>query len=82
MKNKNCICKGNWRAIVKESESFIGRKYQNNKGDKFTFFGLVHGGNDYYYGMFGNGKLNLLSCVGSIEGHGYTLLDKYQVKSD
>lgn len=69
-----CICKGNWREIVKECEPLIDQKYIDSNGDQYAFFGVVHGGDDFYYGMFGGGKLKLLSCVGSIEGHGYKLI--------
>lgn len=71
-----CICEGNWRTIVKEYEPKIGKKYKtywgpDGKGEyEYLFFGLVHGGDDYYYGMVStkDGKVRLLSCVGSIEG--------------
>ena len=76
--DEGCICRGNWRAIVKETEHLIGDKYTNSKEEVFSFFGIVHGGDDYYYGMWRKGQLNLLSCVGSIEGHGYTRLSKVQ----
>ena len=33
---------------------------------------FVLGDDDYYYGMVRNGRHLLLSCVGSIEGHGFT----------
>jgi hypothetical protein len=67
----DCICQGNWRAIVKKTEALIGKRFLDQRGDVYSFFGVVHGGDDYYYGMFGGGKLQLLSCVGSIEGHGF-----------
>lgn len=66
-----CICRGNWRAIVKETEHLIDRKFLDRKHDVWQFFGIVHGADDYYYGMNRKGQLSLLSCVGSIEGHGY-----------
>lgn len=71
---EGCICKGNWRKIVKESDPLIGKKYRDTRtGHEFIFFGVVHGGDDYYYGMWSkeHGQ-RLLSCVGSIDkGHGY-----------
>jgi hypothetical protein len=71
-----CICKGNWRDIVKKSAHLIGRKYIEAPGGKvFTFFGIVHGNDDYYYGMSRRGGVRLLSCVGSIEGFGFALID-------
>lgn len=68
-----CICRGNWRAIVKETESLIGKKYIGHDGETYTFFGLVHADDDYYYGMHSAWQMRLLSCVWSIDGHGYTL---------
>ena len=68
-----CICKGNWRSIVNETEHLLDKLFRDSKGDEYRFFGIVHGSDDYYYGMYrkGSGKIMLLSCVGSIEGHGY-----------
>ena len=66
-----CICKGNWRQIVKECEGLIGKRFGNKQGEEFTFFGIVHGDDDYYYGMSGKSGLRLLSCVGDIAGHGF-----------
>jgi hypothetical protein len=69
--DEGCICHGNWRAIVKETAPLIGKRFRDQRGDVYSFFGVVHGDDDYYYGMFGCGKLQLLSCVGSIAGHGF-----------
>lgn len=66
-----CICFGNWRKLVSEHESLIGKRYKGYDGKTYTFFGLVHGGDDYYYGMCNENGVKLLSCVGSIEGCGY-----------
>jgi len=72
-----CICKGNWRNIVKESEPFLDRIFVDNNGQRFRFYGIVHGSDDYYYGMYrlADGQSVLLSCVGDLETHGYTLLE-------
>ena len=35
------------------------------------FFGVVHGGDDFYYGLDGPKGTRLLSCVCSMETHGY-----------
>jgi hypothetical protein len=67
----NCICKGNWRAIAKETLPLIGNKYIHTNGVEFTLFGIVNDGEDYYYGMCNDAGFTLLSCVGSIENHGY-----------
>lgn len=70
-----CVCKGNWRLIVKEMESLVDRVYRNDRdGSLHRLFGVVDAFEDYYYGMSdADGKCLLLSCVGSIEGHGYIL---------
>ena len=74
MKHK-CVCEGNWRLLVNEYRNLIGRKYKDRDGVIFTFFGLVWGDDDFYYGMYREGKTHLLSCVGDPEGFGYTLVD-------
>lgn len=71
-----CICKGNWRAIVAGAEPLLDRIYVDERGNRYRFFGIVHASDDYYYGMHGQGKLRLLSCVGSIEGHGFVLAEQ------
>jgi hypothetical protein len=71
-----CICRGNWRAIVKEAEPLMDRMFRGHDGNDYCFFGVVHAKDDYYYGMHRAGALTLLSCVGSIEGHGYTLVEE------
>lgn len=74
MIDADCICHGNWRKIVKEAEHLLGAKYKDREGTECIFYGIVHGSDDYYYGMWeiATGKSHLLSCVGSIEDHGYT----------
>ena len=81
-----CICKGNWRSIVSECENQIGKQFRDHRGDVATFFGVVHSNDDYYYGMiYDSAKLRrlgdatplrLLSCVGSLETHGYRLVEE------
>lgn len=72
-----CICKGNWRAIVKKSEPLLNRLFIREYDKcEYRFFGIVHGSDDYYYGMIkhtDNSNLMLLSCVGNIESFGFTL---------
>jgi len=77
-----CICKGNWRAIVKETKDLIGKTFVDHLGDKFHFFGVVHGDDDYYYGMHGEKGLRLLSCVGSIEGHNFKLINRVMAPTE
>ena len=77
MCDNECICKGNWRLIVKESEPFFGRRYRNEKGHQYYFVGVLHAEDDYYYAMMRctDSKLMMLSCVGSIETMGFTLIE-------
>ena len=66
-----CICEGNWRSLIKEYGPLIDRWFVDNRGQKWRFYGLVWGSDDFYYGMWRKDKVTLLSCVGSIEGHGF-----------
>lgn len=71
----NCVCHGNWRSIVNETQHLLGDEYECERGQwsgrGWYFYGIVHGDDDYYYGMVRNGRHLLLSCVGSIDGHGF-----------
>ena len=71
-----CICRGNWRQIVSECEGLFDRRFVSNEGKEYTFFGLVHASDDYYYGMYSKEHgTRLLTCVGSIDGAGFKLVD-------
>ena len=76
----NCICRGNWRAIVQENEHLIGKKfaYNDGYGTYHIFVGVMHGDDDYYYVMFeiASERCKFLSCVGSLETHGYELVEE------
>jgi hypothetical protein len=70
--HKGCICHGNWRNIVADCQDQLGQSFNDDKGEVYNFFGVVLSEDDYYYGMFRKGQLRLLSCVGSLESHGFT----------
>ena len=77
-----CICRGNWRLIVKECEALApksfdtaGARFRDSKGDEFYFCGVVHGYEDYYYLLHGKAGMRLLSCVGNMETFGYIRMD-------
>jgi hypothetical protein len=71
-----CICGGNWRNIVKEHEALFDRKYREVRtGNIYVFTGIVHSEDDYYYLLQKPGECRRLSCVGSIEGFGFELVD-------
>ena len=81
-RDNGCICEGNWRKIVAESEPDFGKRFTDESGRTYTFFGIVHGSDDYYYGMSDGEKVRLLSCVGSIEGHGFTQAEAAPVQGE
>ena len=68
-----CICKGNWRTIIHESEPLFNKIYIDEKGKEYHFSGVMHADDDYYYVLWSPKKTMFLSCVGSIEGYGYTM---------
>ena len=70
-----CICVGNFRQIVKESEPFFDKIFVDSNGVEWRFYGVVWSNDDLYYGMSSciTHAHKLLSCVGSIEGHGFSL---------
>ncbi len=73
-----CVCIGNWRNIVTEVEHLIGKKFVSAIYHKeYRFFGLVHGADDYYYGMTdSDGKTDLFSCVGNFDSWELTLIEE------
>lgn len=72
-----------WNAIIEETEHLIGSTFCNDHGDNYVFFGVVYGGDDYYYGMWNNTTkdIKLLSCVGSLLGHGYEVTENEVTES-
>lgn len=75
MTDKECICEGNWRRIIKEHEPLHRRVFMGPHGERFSFSGVMDGMDDYYYVMWSpKYGYRMLSCVGSLEGHGYTLV--------
>lgn len=59
----------NWTLIVKEYEPKINFMYKDDRGVRYTFFGLVHAEDDYYYGLMDcdTGRVRLATCVGGLE---------------
>jgi hypothetical protein len=77
-----CICKGNWRRIIKESQELLGRNYKGHDGNTYVFDSVTWAKDDFYYLMLGfdGAKDQHLSCVGSIEMSDFTLLDQQPAK--
>lgn len=65
--------KDNWTLLVSEYWPKFDFEYRDRQGKTWRFFGLVHAEDDLYYGMMDkNGKVQLASCVGSLDGeHGW-----------
>lgn len=66
----------NWFLIEKEIEPLINKMFVDDRGDQWRLVGASTDGEYYYYMMFRNGKYQWLSCVGSLENHGFELSEK------
>lgn len=66
-------CDDNWIKLINEYDGLIGSVFiDKESGIEYTFFGLVHGVFDYYYGLYSDANgLVLLSCVLSLNKYGY-----------
>ena len=71
----------NWNALTEETESLLDHQYMYGNR-QFTFFGLVHASDDFYYGMYDPNmrELRFLSCVGSIENGGFEHISERCIK--
>lgn len=77
--DKDCICYGNWRQIVKEVEPFFEKTFKQNGSERnYILMGVVNGKDDYYYLFFNTESKHYeqWSCVGSLEGYGLVLSDE------
>lgn len=78
-----CVCKGNWRLIVAEYNKAcedhvdgrygVGGDFIDSDGGEWQWIGVMNGYEDFYYVVYNADReeTRFLSCVGSIEGHGY-----------
>ena len=70
-----CVCEGNFRSIVYETDHLIGKKFKDGVDKVYTFFGIVYGKDDFYYGMTDeDNRCLLLSCTGSFKMYNFTEL--------
>lgn len=69
-----CVCEGNWRSIIHESEPFLDKVYIKD-GKECVFCGIMHCSDDYYYCMSCDGDFTFLSCVGNLESYDYILVE-------
>lgn len=65
------------KQLVEESDPLIGKEFIDNNNKRYKFIGILVDKDDYYYVMYPSGGLGLklLSCVGTLESHGFKLLE-------
>ncbi|HEY4759732.1 MAG TPA: hypothetical protein VIH42_04055 [Thermoguttaceae bacterium] len=61
----------NWTKLVEEYDPLIGNKYLDEEGKEHIFIGLLHGQDDFYFVMWRDGAVRLLTCVGIPEQMGF-----------
>ena len=67
-----CICSGNFRDIVAETFHLFGKRFKDERGKVYRYFGVVYSRDDLYYGMTDmENRCLLVSCVGSLEESGF-----------
>ena len=67
MASSECDCEPNWQHLVKEYDEYIGRCFIDKRtGQKYTFDGILHGDDDYYFVLRNKGDLVYLSCVADL----------------
>jgi hypothetical protein len=76
-----CICEGNWRLIVAETEHLLGTTFINidKPNEIYTLFGIVHGEDDFYYGMSRNADkaVRLVSCCMNLKVAGWRMYNEW-----
>jgi hypothetical protein len=67
-----------FNTILGKYEPLFDRVFVDDSGKEYVFYGIVWGKDDLYYGMHpvAGGRSWLLSCVGSLETHGYKLKEE------
>lgn len=66
----------NWKRLVEKYDPLIGRYYRDEDGAEYEFAGLLHGRDDFHFVMYLDGRVELLTCVGTPEGMGFTLIEE------
>ena len=72
-----CVCCGNWRAIIKENDSMLNKKYTDKSGVLFVFVGVLWAEDDFYYLMLcpSTKQYHFVSCVMTLETAEYVLCE-------
>lgn len=72
-----CICRGNWRSIVKETEKYFGLWFKDEAGKPWRLSGILWADDDFYYAFIGPMREALYaSCVGDLKTNGFTLANE------
>jgi len=73
---EDCICEGNWRDIIKESEPLMGKVFLDEAGKRWIFQGVLWAEDDFYY-LFSTdmcGKHKYVTCCVTFEQAGMRLM--------
>lgn len=72
---KGCICEGNWRNIIKESDPLIGKWFLDKNGKHWKFQGVLWAEDDFYY-LFRDTshKCTYITCCVTLEQAGMRLM--------
>ena len=74
-KDPECVCHGNWRAIVEEMEPLFDKEYVDENGALHRLSGVLWASDDFYYAMWNPAtrEMKLLTCVGRLAEMGFKL---------
>jgi hypothetical protein len=74
-----CICEGNFRNIIKKTESLFGKDFKDANNRIWEFVGVLWASDDFYYVFelesYDVDMTRYCSCCASIEQHGFTLIE-------
>jgi hypothetical protein len=73
LENKECICEGNFREIIKDTEPLFDKEFVDSNDNTFILSGILYASEDFYYCMWSSSGCQYLSCLLKIEDYGFTL---------
>ena len=64
-----CVCEGNWRNIIEDTDHLIGKIYYDSNNVGWRFIGVLWAADDYYYTFRQKSgeKYKFVTCVMSFE---------------
>lgn len=65
-----CVCEGNWREIIKETQGKIGKTFVDHNKKEWILDGILWAEDDFYYLFANSGELKYCSCVATLNVHG------------